>query len=92
MIDGRLEASIDSIHHVLASEGLDPVRVVGVLLHVPEEAVAPHPPPLGPRPLDHLVRLVEVVLAPLKGQCHEIICFRFFPESSSPKPLKIAIG
>jgi hypothetical protein len=24
----------------------------------------------------------------LKGQCHEIFCFRFFHESSSPKPLK----
>jgi hypothetical protein len=26
------------------------------------------------------------------GQCHEIFCFRFFHESPSPKPLKIALG
>jgi hypothetical protein len=64
VIDGGLEASIDGVHHVLAGEWLDPVRVVGVFLHVPEEAVAAHPPPLGPRPFDHLVRLVEIVLAP----------------------------
>jgi len=25
-------------------------------------------------------------------QCHEIYCFRFFHESSSPKPLKISFG
>ncbi len=25
----------------------------------------------------------------LKGQCHKIFCFRYFHESSSPKPLKI---
>jgi hypothetical protein len=29
---------------------------------------------------------------PLKGQCDEIFCFRFFHESSSPKPLKITLG
>jgi hypothetical protein len=28
----------------------------------------------------------------LKGQWHEIFCFRFFHESSSPKPLKITLG
>ncbi len=28
----------------------------------------------------------------LKGQCHEIFCFRFFQESHSPKPLIITIG
>jgi hypothetical protein len=28
----------------------------------------------------------------LKGQCHEIFCFRFFHESFSPKPLKITLG
>jgi hypothetical protein len=28
----------------------------------------------------------------LKGQCHEIFSFRFFHESSSPKPLKITLG
>jgi hypothetical protein len=28
----------------------------------------------------------------LKGQCHEIFCFRFFHESSSPKPLKTTLG
>jgi hypothetical protein len=28
----------------------------------------------------------------LKGQCHEIFCFRFFHESPSPKPLKITLG
>ena len=27
----------------------------------------------------------------LKGQCHEFFCFRFFHESSSPKPLKITL-
>jgi hypothetical protein len=29
---------------------------------------------------------------PLKGQCHEIFCFRFFLESSSAKSLKITLG
>jgi hypothetical protein len=29
---------------------------------------------------------------PLKGQCHEIFCFRFFHESPSPKQLKITLG
>jgi hypothetical protein len=28
----------------------------------------------------------------LKGQCHEIFCFRFFYESPSPKPLIITFG
>jgi hypothetical protein len=28
----------------------------------------------------------------LKGQCHKKFCFRFFHESSSPKPLKITLG
>jgi hypothetical protein len=28
----------------------------------------------------------------LKGQCHEIVASGFFHESSSPKPLKIALG
>jgi hypothetical protein len=28
----------------------------------------------------------------LKGQCHEIFCFRFFHELPSPKPLKITLG
>ncbi len=28
----------------------------------------------------------------LKGQCHEIFCFRFFHESPSPKPLIITLG
>ncbi len=28
----------------------------------------------------------------LKGQCHEIFCFRLFHESSSPKPLEIKLG
>ncbi len=32
------------------------------------------------------------VLLELQGQCHEIFCFRFFDESSSPKPLKITGG
>ncbi len=27
----------------------------------------------------------------LKGECHEIFCFRFVHESSSPKPLKIML-
>jgi hypothetical protein len=29
---------------------------------------------------------------PMKGQCHEIFCFRFFHESPSPKPLIITLG
>ncbi len=33
-----------------------------------------------------------IFCAGLKGQCHEIFCFRFFNESSSPKPLKITLG
>ncbi len=28
----------------------------------------------------------------LKGQCHQIFCFRFFHESPSPKPLIITLG
>ncbi len=28
----------------------------------------------------------------LKGQCHEIFCFRFFHDSPSPKPLIITLG
>jgi hypothetical protein len=28
----------------------------------------------------------------LKGQCHENFCFRFFHETSSPKPLNITLG
>jgi hypothetical protein len=28
----------------------------------------------------------------LKGQCHEIFCFRFLHESPSPKPLIITVG
>jgi hypothetical protein len=28
----------------------------------------------------------------LKGQCHEIFCYRFFHESPSPKPLIITVG
>ncbi len=28
----------------------------------------------------------------LKGQCHKIFCFRFFHESSFPKPLRIKLG
>jgi hypothetical protein len=28
----------------------------------------------------------------LKGQCHEIFYYRFFHDSSSPKPLKITLG
>jgi hypothetical protein len=28
----------------------------------------------------------------LKGQCHNIFCFRFFHESSAPKPLEITLG
>ncbi len=28
----------------------------------------------------------------LKGQCPKTFCFRFFHESSSPKPLKITLG
>jgi hypothetical protein len=31
-------------------------------------------------------------MQPLKGQCHEIFCFIFFHELSSPKPLKITLG
>jgi hypothetical protein len=31
-------------------------------------------------------------LGSLKGQCHEIFCFRFFHESPSPKPLIITLG
>ncbi len=34
----------------------------------------------------HLWNLHNIVY--LNGQCHEIFCFRFFHESSSPKPLK----
>jgi hypothetical protein len=28
----------------------------------------------------------------LNRQCHEIFCFMFFYETSSPKPLKITVG
>ncbi len=31
-------------------------------------------------------------MSPLKGQFHEIFCFGFFRESSSPKPLLKALG
>jgi hypothetical protein len=34
---------------------------------------------------DHIFKL-------LKGQCHEIFCFKFFHESPSPKPLIITLG
>ncbi len=64
MVDSGLETTVDSVHHVLAGQRLDPVRVVAVVLHVPEEAVAAHTPPLRPRPLDHFVWLVKFVLAP----------------------------
>jgi len=78
VIDGGLEASIDGVHHVLAGEGLDPVRVVGVVLHVPEEAVAPHTPALRVRPLNQLVRLVKVVLAPERCQSLRMVNGSFF--------------
>jgi hypothetical protein len=32
------------------------------------------------------------VIEAIKGQCHEIFCFRFYHESSFPKPLKITLG
>jgi hypothetical protein len=39
----------------------------------------------------YLVRLMPVRVG-LKGECHEIFCFRFFHESPSPKPLIITLG
>jgi hypothetical protein len=33
-----------------------------------------------------------ILLCCLKGKCHEIFCFRFFHESSSPKHPKITLG
>ncbi len=35
---------------------------------------------------------VSLSIKYLKGQCHEIFCFRFFHESPSPKLMKIALG
>ena len=68
MIDRRLEATIDSVDHVLTGQGFDPVGVVAVVLHIPEQAVTPETPALPPRPLDHLVRLVRVVLTPISNK------------------------
>ncbi len=39
-----------------------------------------------------VVVFLDSVRGGLKGQCHEIFCFRFFHESSSPKPPKITLG
>jgi hypothetical protein len=36
--------------------------------------------------------LFFVFIIPLKGQSHEIFCFRIFHESPSSKPLKITLG
>jgi hypothetical protein len=33
-----------------------------------------------------------IVNTSLKGQCHEIFCFWFFPESVSPQAQSIALG
>ena len=68
MSDCRLEAVVDGIDHVLSDQGLDPVGVVVVVLHVPEEAVAPKAPTLGPGPGKHPVRVVRLVLTPVETE------------------------
>ncbi len=43
------------------------------------------------RRIDDAYREDHLFLPVLKGQCHNIFCFRFFHESSSPKPIENSI-
>ena len=51
---------VDGINHILTSFWVNPVWVVGVVIHIPEEAMSPYPPALLLKPLEHGVDIVGV--------------------------------